>query len=60
MINTPETIQNWIIKIEEEARNLTEWEENFVASVKDQFEKWHRISDRQEEILEEIYANKTP
>ncbi len=53
------TIQDWIDKITENPKGLTKWEENFIDDIADQFvmKKW--ISDRQEEILERIYVEKT-
>lgn len=39
--------------------NLSEWEESFVASVKEQLLRKGSISSRQVEILEKIYADKT-
>ncbi len=53
-------IEDWLGRIETEGRNLTKWELDFVESIKDQFRERHCISDRQEEILERIYAEKTP
>lgn len=40
-------------------RELTKWEEDFVASVSEQFAQRGSISERQAEILERIYAEKT-
>jgi uncharacterized membrane-anchored protein len=40
-------------------KELTKWEEEFVASVKERFERTHNLSERQVEILERIYAEKT-
>jgi uncharacterized membrane-anchored protein len=40
-------------------KELTKWEEEFVASVKEQFERTHNLSERQFEILERIYTEKT-
>ena len=39
--------------------NLTEWEEKFVNSVKEQLERRGSLSPRQVEVLEKIYAEKT-
>jgi hypothetical protein len=55
-----ETITVWIDKIQEEGRGLSKWEQDFVQSVSNQFCERGSISDRQEEILERIYAEKTP
>lgn len=38
---------------------LTEWEDNFVNSIKQQLEKKGSLSVKQAEILERIYADKT-
>lgn len=44
----------------EEGQGLTNWEEDFVASVEEQMEKISSLSDKQLEVLERVYANKTP
>ena len=41
------------------SRELTPWEEDFVASVDEQFTERGSLSDRQVEILDRIYAEKT-
>jgi hypothetical protein len=53
-------LKDWVNKIEEDGRGLTEWEENFVESVSEQLTETGSISLRQQEILEQIYAYKTP
>ena len=40
--------------------NLTKWEKDFMESITEQFAGRKSISDKQEEILERIYAEKTP
>lgn len=60
MTNSPETIRRWITMIQEEGQNLNKWEEEFVESIAEQFERKNFLSDRQEEILERIYSEKTP
>lgn len=60
MTKDPEVIQDWLDKIKYEGINLTKWEEDFVDSVAEQFSKYKRISDKQENILERIYAERTP
>lgn len=40
-------------------KELTSWEEDFLASTKEQWELRWWLSDRQFEILERIYAEKT-
>ena len=43
-----------------EARGLTKWEEDFLASIEDRLRTGNRLSSKQEDILERIYVNKTP
>ena len=45
--------------IADEGRNLSKWEEDFVASLEEQRESGRKLSERQAEILERIYAEKT-
>lgn len=42
----------------EGACGLTKWEEDFVESLRAQFEDHGQLSERQEEILERIYEEK--
>ena len=60
MTQDPKVINHWIATISEEGRGLTKWEEDFMESIVEQFEVRNWISDKQEEILERIYAEKTP
>lgn len=46
--------------ITSEGRNLTKWEEDFISSIGTQLENGRELSERQLEILERIYAEKTP
>ena len=48
----------WIERCENCDR-LSEWEEEFVASIKEQLQKKGSISPKQAEILERIYTDKT-
>lgn len=50
----------WGEMIKEEGRNLTKWELDFVDSVLDQMGNGRFLSIKQAEILERIYAEKTP
>ncbi len=59
MKQRPEVIGSWIDRILTEGRNLSKWELDFTESVDDQFRRRGSISERQEEILERIYAEKT-
>jgi hypothetical protein len=53
-------IAHWLDAIETDGVNLTTWEEAFVASVRDQFDRTGTLSRNQREILERIYAERTP
>ena len=59
MRQSKETIGRWLLAIEESGRDLTKWEGSFIESIADQFASTKSISDYQEEILEQIYAEKT-
>lgn len=60
MANRPkETLQHFLITVMEEGRNLTKWEQDFVGSLSDQWERVGSMSEKQAEILERIYAEKT-
>ena len=51
----------WLEAIEIDGRNLTTWEEEFVGSIRDRFDRgWTSLTEKQAEILERIYAEKTP
>lgn len=52
-------IQSWIELVNTEGRGLSKWEQDFMDSITEQFEERGAISDRQEEILERIYSNRT-
>ena len=41
-------------------KELTAWEQQFMESITDQFDRSGTLSVRQLEILERIYAEKTP
>lgn len=46
--------------IKSEGRNLTKWEEEFVDNIGLQLENDKTLSERQLEILERIYTERTP
>jgi len=50
----------WAETCREEGRGLTKWEEEFIDSVLDRLNSGKTLSARQAEILENIYAEKTP
>ena len=49
-------IQYWLDVISTQGRNLTKWEQDFI----DQMMDAKYISEKQAEIIERIYAEKTP
>jgi hypothetical protein len=55
----PEVIQSWIETLRNEGRNLSKWEEDFLDSIEERFASQDYISERQEEVLERIYAERT-
>lgn len=46
--------------IERGGVNLTAWEEGFIESIRDQLTAGRELSEKQAEILERIYAKRTP
>ena len=61
-IKTPKTkelIEHFLKELENPAKELTIWERDFVISITDQFNRRGTLSDKQFEILERIYAEKT-
>ena len=59
MTQEPKVILSWIEHVNEEGVNLTKWEKDFMESITEQFNRKNWISDKQEEILERIYTEKT-
>lgn len=57
--HTHEMIEHMINALEQPSRELTEWEDNFMNSIKRQYALKSILSDKQFEILERIYAEKT-
>lgn len=53
-------LQEWLEAIENEAnKELTSWEINFIDSISYRINAGQTLSQKQEEILERIYAEKT-
>ena len=52
--------KRWVECIKTEGCRLTPWEEQFVSDIGDRLDSGYTLSDRQVEILERIYAEKTP
>ena len=53
-------IKQWLEAIHDDSAGLTKWEEDFVDSLAAQVEARGTLSERQEEILERIFVEKTP
>lgn len=53
-------IQHMLSALETPHKNLTPWEISFLESITDQFSRKGSLSDRQVEILDRIYSEKTP
>jgi len=56
---TPEIIAHFFKELESPNKKLTEWEENFIISIKDQYDHKSYLTQKQFVILEKIYAEKT-
>ena len=54
-----QVIQQMLNQLETPSKDLTKWEENFLESIAEQFETRGTLSDKQYEILDRIYAEKT-
>jgi hypothetical protein len=54
-----EAIQRMLEALKTPVKELSKWEENFLESVAEQFETRHSLSERQYEILDNLYSEKT-
>ena len=52
-------IRNYLKLVTEHGRGLTPWETEFVASLTEQFNERAWITDKQREILDRIYKDRT-
>lgn len=60
MTKDAKVIEHWINTVNEDGFKLSKWELDFMESITEQFAQKNWISDKQEEILERIYVDKTP
>lgn len=63
MAKTKWTREDWDVALEAIERtgvNLTPWEETFIESLRMQFDSGRDFTEKQVEMLERIYAEKTP
>jgi hypothetical protein len=51
---------DWLTACEQDGVNLSTWEQDFIESLRTQRQSGRRLSEKQAEILERIYAEKTP
>jgi hypothetical protein len=51
-------VSQWIKDVVDHGRDLSKWEEQFIESISDQFDRTHRLSERQIEVLERIWEEK--
>ena len=49
----------WLADILSQARNLTAWEQQFLDSIEERLDEGWNLSEKQAEVLERIYAEKT-
>lgn len=52
-------VWEWLEIIRERGIELTEWETNFIQSCYDQWERKRTLSEKQIDIIERIYTEKT-
>ena len=52
--------EDWLDKIESDGVNLSPWEEDFIASIREQVGRGRELSEKQIEIVERIYTERTP
>ncbi len=58
-MQTKEVLQSWLDAIADDSE-LDAWEQGFVENIKEQLTARGTLTRRQQEILERIYAEKTP
>jgi hypothetical protein len=55
----PDQIQYMLTALESPRKELSKWEEDFLDSVRDYFERRRVLTERQADMLERIYTEKT-
>lgn len=53
-------LQSWVEALNDVSEKLSKWELSFVESIADKLNRGQLLSERQEEILESLYARHTP
>ena len=54
-----EILKDWLFQAMYKSTDLTDWERNFLVSIDKQYRKTGKLSKKQQDILERIYAEKT-
>ncbi len=57
--NTSENVKHFIEQLESPKKKLTAWEVSFLESVSEQFDAWGQVTQKQFDVLEKLYAEKT-
>lgn len=57
---TKENIERFLEGLDDPKKRLTSWEEEFISSITDQFNRKGTLSPKQFAILEKIYVEKAP
>jgi hypothetical protein len=60
MEKNPEIHKMWVKRCLEDGKGITSWEDSFLTSLETQLEKGKELSEKQIDILERIYSDKTP
>jgi hypothetical protein len=60
MTITNDDHRDWLDAVESDGVNLSTWETDFIESLRRQVDAGRTLSEKQGEILERIYAEKTP
>lgn len=58
-LQTKELLEHMFDSLDSPSKPLTKWEADFTESVLDQYQRFGKLTERQFEILERIYAEKT-
>ncbi len=53
-------LEYWIQRVQVDGKGLTKWEDDFIESLVVQWKEKRWMSEKQAEILERIYSEKTP
>lgn len=56
---TPDGIDKMLCNIIENGKGLSQWEEDFVASLTEYFNRTGKLSENQLRVLERIYVDRT-